>query len=68
MRSAKITREPKDTLQTARPSSYIQVLNMVVVAVAGGTGDVGRTMIEELKKAPKFKIVLLTRQVSCFSN
>ncbi|KAJ5765941.1 hypothetical protein N7520_005500 [Penicillium odoratum] len=35
---------------------------MVVVAVAGGSGDVGRTIIEELKRATRFKIVLLTTQ------
>lgn len=37
---------------------------MLVVAVAGGTGDVGRTIVEELRRVAKFKIVLLTRRVS----
>lgn len=37
---------------------------MLVVAVAGGTGDVGRTIVEELRRVAKFKIVLLTRGVS----
>jgi uncharacterized protein YbjT (DUF2867 family) len=41
---------------------------MVVVTVAGGTGDVGRTIIEELKRVTRFKIVLLSRQVGFFSN
>lgn len=34
---------------------------MLVVGVAGGTGDVGRTIVEELVRSTKFKIVVLTR-------
>ena len=40
------------------------LFEMLVVAVAGGTGDVGRTIVEELRRVAKFKIVLLTRGVS----
>jgi uncharacterized protein YbjT (DUF2867 family) len=35
---------------------------MLVVAVAGGTGDVGQTIVDELLRVAKFKIVVLTRE------
>lgn len=43
---------------TTHPS---QSTRMLVVGVAGGTGDVGRTIVEELLRSAKFKIVVLTR-------
>lgn len=44
--------------------SRLKVFKMLVVAVAGGTGNVGRTIVEELRRVAKFKIVLLIRGVS----
>jgi shikimate 5-dehydrogenase len=38
--------------------------NMVNVAVAGGTGGVGRTIIDALKDNPKHKAIILSRTVS----
>lgn len=35
---------------------------MLVVAVAGGTGNVGQTIVDELLRVAKFKIVVLTRE------
>lgn len=35
---------------------------MPIVAVAGGTGDVGQTIVDELLRVAKFKIVVLTRE------
>lgn len=37
---------------------------MVNVAVAGGTGGVGRTIIDALKGNPKHKAIILSRTVS----
>lgn len=37
---------------------------MVNVAVAGGTGGVGRTIIDALKDNPKHKAIILSRTVS----
>jgi uncharacterized protein YbjT (DUF2867 family) len=37
---------------------------MVTVAVAGGTGNVGRTIVDALKKSQKHEVLLLTRRVS----
>ncbi|KAF4459500.1 Isoflavone reductase like P3 [Fusarium albosuccineum] len=36
---------------------------MVVVAVAGGTGNLGRTIVEVLKEQGKFEVVVLSRNV-----
>jgi uncharacterized protein YbjT (DUF2867 family) len=36
---------------------------MVTVAVAGGTGNVGRTIVDALKKSQKHDALVLTRQV-----
>jgi nucleoside-diphosphate-sugar epimerase len=37
---------------------------MVTVAVAGGTGDLGRTIVDALKESPNHKVIVLARQVS----
>ncbi|KAJ5579973.1 uncharacterized protein N7459_005958 [Penicillium hispanicum] len=37
---------------------------MAVIAVAGGTGGVGKTLIERLAQEPKFQVVLLSRNES----
>lgn len=36
---------------------------MVVVAVAGGTGGVGRTIVETLRQNPRYKTIVLARKV-----
>lgn len=36
---------------------------MVKVAIAGGTGDVGRTIVEIIKDNPRHEAVILTRKV-----
>jgi uncharacterized protein YbjT (DUF2867 family) len=36
---------------------------MVTVAVAGGTGNVGRTIVDALKKSQKHDVIVLTRKV-----
>lgn len=36
---------------------------MVVIAVAGGTGDVGRAVVEEIARTGKHKVLVLGRQV-----
>jgi saccharopine dehydrogenase-like NADP-dependent oxidoreductase len=36
---------------------------MVVVAVAGGTGDVGRTIVEEISRDPLNTVYVFTRKV-----
>lgn len=44
---------------------------MVVVAVAGGTGGVGRTVLDAIAKAGEHKAIVLSRTVSspmlCFN-
>lgn len=35
-----------------------------VIAVAGGTGSFGRTLVEELKKSPLYDVIVLARKVS----
>jgi nucleoside-diphosphate-sugar epimerase len=35
---------------------------MVVVAVAGGTGNVGRTIVEVLSKSTEYEIIILARE------
>jgi len=37
---------------------------MVKVAVAGGTGSVGRTIVDALKENPKHEVIVLARKVS----
>jgi len=37
---------------------------MVKVAVAGGTGGVGRTIVEELVRQSKHNVIILSRKVS----
>lgn len=37
---------------------------MVTVAVAGGTGKVGRTILEALERSQKHDVVVLTREAS----
>ena len=36
---------------------------MTVIAVAGGSGGVGKTLVEKLVQEPKFKVIVLSRQV-----
>lgn len=38
---------------------------MVVVAVAGGTGSMGRTIVETLLQDPRHKTIVLARKVRC---
>ncbi|KIX93964.1 uncharacterized protein Z520_10301 [Fonsecaea multimorphosa CBS 102226] len=37
---------------------------MVTVAVAGGTGDLGRTIVDALKASPKHQVIVLARKES----
>lgn len=37
---------------------------MTVVAVAGGTGGVGKTIVERLVQEAKFDVLVLSRSVS----
>lgn len=37
---------------------------MTVIAVAGGSGGVGKTIVERLLQESKFQVVVLSRQVS----
>ena len=37
---------------------------MAVIAVAGGSGGVGKTIVERLLQESKFQVVVLSRQVS----
>lgn len=37
---------------------------MITVAVAGGTGGVGKTLVETLAKQIKFRTIVLSRSVS----
>lgn len=37
---------------------------MKIIAVAGGTGHVGRTIVETLALSPSFKVIVLGRKVS----
>jgi len=37
---------------------------MVTVAVAGGSGNLGRTIVDGLKESPKHNVTVLVRKVS----
>lgn len=37
---------------------------MVVVAIAGGTGNVGRTIVDAFKEDGKHEVIILARKVS----
>lgn len=37
---------------------------MTVIAVAGGTGGVGKTIVERLSQESNVKLIVLTRSVS----
>lgn len=37
---------------------------MTVIAVAGGTGGVGKTLVERLSQESNVKLIVLTRSVS----
>jgi NAD(P)-dependent dehydrogenase (short-subunit alcohol dehydrogenase family) len=36
---------------------------MITVAVAGGTGGIGKTIVEELARQGKYKVLVLSRKV-----
>ena len=40
---------------------------MAVIAVAGGTGGVGKTIVETLAQEPKFQVVVLSRNVRSYN-
>lgn len=44
--------------------SIFLTFTMVVVAVAGGTGGVGRTVLDAIAKAGEHKAIVLSRTVS----
>jgi short-subunit dehydrogenase len=37
---------------------------MTTVAIAGGTGGIGKTIVEELARVKKYNIIILSRSVS----
>jgi NAD(P)-dependent dehydrogenase (short-subunit alcohol dehydrogenase family) len=37
---------------------------MMTVAVAGGTGGIGKTIVEELSRAKQYNVIVLSRSVS----
>lgn len=41
---------------------------MAVIAVAGGTGGVGKTIVERLAQEPKHQVIVLSRSVSQISR
>jgi dTDP-4-dehydrorhamnose reductase len=41
---------------------------MVVVAVVGGTGNVGKTIVDALKEDGKHEVIVLTRKVSNYAG
>jgi NAD dependent epimerase/dehydratase family enzyme len=41
---------------------------MVIVAVAGGTGNVGRTIVEVLRQTKEHQVIVLSRSVSLEAN
>lgn len=41
---------------------------MPVIAVAGGSGGVGKTVVEKLLEEPKFDVIVLSRSVGLFRN
>jgi uncharacterized protein YbjT (DUF2867 family) len=41
---------------------------MPVIAVAGGSGGVGKTVVEKLLEEPKFDVIVLSRTVCLFRN
>lgn len=41
---------------------------MVTVAVAGGAGNVGRSIVDALKESPNHKVIVLSRKVSSRQN
>lgn len=41
---------------------------MAVIAVAGGTGGVGKTIVERLAEESKFQVIVLTRAVCCHED
>ena len=61
---------PTQTPQLQLPSSHVShppfpySFNMKVIAVAGGTGHVGRTIVETLVQSPSFKVIVLGRKVN----
>ena len=36
---------------------------MVVIAIAGGTGNIGQTIAEVLKENPEHRVIVLSRKV-----
>lgn len=40
---------------------------MVVVAVVGGTGNVGKTIVDAFKEDAEHKVIVLARKVSSYS-
>jgi predicted dinucleotide-binding enzyme len=41
---------------------------MVIVAVIGGTGNVGKTIVDALKEDEKHEVIVLTRKVSYYAK
>jgi hypothetical protein len=47
-----------------KSSPYIRTVNMVQVAVLGGSGHVGKTIVEVLSEDQRHSVVVLGRSVS----
>lgn len=50
----------KDIYSTSYPKRY----TMVIVAVVGGTGNVGKTLVDALKENGKYEVIVFARKVS----
>ncbi len=53
-----------DSLNLALARLSSQWTKMITVAVAGGIGNIGRTIAEVLKEHPDYQVVVLARKVS----
>lgn len=59
-------RLPNTTSQ--QENNYTSIyLKMSVIAVAGGTGNVGRTIVETLATSPSYRVIVLGRKVRRYS-
>jgi FlaA1/EpsC-like NDP-sugar epimerase len=47
---------------------WVLVSTMAVIAVAGGTGGVGKTLVERLSQESNVRLIVLTRSVSSFKR
>jgi hypothetical protein len=61
-----VLQDPIEVIEILNLNKELQSDNMVTVAVSGGTGGLGRTVLDAIAKSGKHNAIILSRKVSLF--